>query len=139
MDQRPRRIALLGSTGSIGRSTLEVVECSRGQLQVVALSAHQRFADLCRQAQRWNPRFVVATNEEAAARFDWSALPPKTELLQGPAGLEKVAKLAEVDVVLSAVVGSAGLTGTWAAVDAGKTVALANKETLVMAGPQVMD
>jgi 1-deoxy-D-xylulose-5-phosphate reductoisomerase len=138
MDERPRTIALLGSTGSIGRSTLEVVSSSQGQLKILALAAHRRLAELCLQAQRYLPRFVVATDEQAARRFSWSALPPQSELLTGQQGLEQIARLPEVDIVLAAVVGSAGLTGTWAALDAGKTVALANKETLVMAGPLVM-
>jgi 1-deoxy-D-xylulose-5-phosphate reductoisomerase len=138
MDHPPRKIALLGSTGSIGRSTLEVVEHSRGALQIVAISAHRRLAELCQQAQRLLPRFVVATDADAARRFDWSALPPGCELLIGQAGIEQIVRLPEVDTVLAAVVGSAGLTGTWAAIEAGKTVALANKETLVMAGQQVM-
>jgi 1-deoxy-D-xylulose-5-phosphate reductoisomerase len=138
MDPRPRKIALLGSTGSIGRSTLEVVDSSRGQLQILALSAHRRLAELCDQAASVHPRFVVATDEQAARRFDWSGLPQGTELLVGHSGLEQIVRLPEVDVVLAAVVGSAGLQGTWAALDAGKTVALANKEALVMAGPQVM-
>jgi 1-deoxy-D-xylulose-5-phosphate reductoisomerase len=138
MQHPARKICVLGSTGSIGRSTLEVVEHSRGQLQVAALSANRRLSELCEQAQRLLPRFVVATDEEAARRFDWSGLPPQTELLVGQAGVERIVQLAEVDIVLAAVVGSAGLTGTWAALEAGKTVALANKETLVMAGQQVM-
>jgi 1-deoxy-D-xylulose-5-phosphate reductoisomerase len=138
MAKSPRKIALLGSTGSIGRSTVEVVGSSSGQLQIIALSAHRRLEELCEQAQRLLPRFVVATDEAAASRFDWSALPRETELLIGEAGLERIVRLPEIDVVVSAVVGSAGLTGTWAALDAGKSVALANKETLVMAGPQIM-
>jgi 1-deoxy-D-xylulose-5-phosphate reductoisomerase len=138
MPERPRKIALLGSTGSIGRNTIEVIRGSLGQLEIIALSAHRRLGELCEQAQRLLPRFVVATDEEAARRWDWSALPKQTELLVGQTGLERIVRLPDVDVVLSAVVGSAGLVGTWAALDAGKTVALANKETLVMAGPQVM-
>jgi len=138
MDHPPRRIALLGSTGSIGQSTLEVVAASRGRLEVVALAARQRLADLCKQARQLRPRFVVATDEEAARGFDWSQLPRETEPLIGPEGLSRIVRLPEVDIVLSAIVGSAGLTGTWEALDAGKPVALANKETLVMAGPQVM-
>lgn len=138
MDHPPRKIAILGSTGSIGRSALEVVEHSRGKLQVVAISAHRRLAELCEQARRHQPRFVVATDADAARRFDWSELPRGCELLIGEAGVEKIVRLPEVDTVLAAVVGSAGLMGTWAALDAGKTIALANKETLVMAGQQVM-
>lgn len=138
MVHEKRRIALLGSTGSIGQSTLEVAAASRGGLEIVALSAHRRFAELCTQARQLRPRFVVATDAEAARAFDWSALPAGTELLVGQQGLSRIVRLPEVDIVLSAVVGSAGLMGTWEALDAGKTVALANKETLVMAGPQVM-
>jgi 1-deoxy-D-xylulose-5-phosphate reductoisomerase len=133
-----RRIALLGSTGSIGRSTLEVVAAAPEQFAVEALSAHRHFDELCQQAHQFKPAYVVATDEDAATQFNWSDLPADTELLVGQAGLERVVRLSEVDIVLTAVVGSAGLTGTWAALKAGKTVALANKETLVMAGPQVM-
>lgn len=138
MEAIARKIALLGSTGSIGQSTLEVVAASGGQLEVVALTAHHRLAELCQQARRFSPRFVVATDEKTARQHDWTGLPRGTELLAGRDAVRRVVGLPEVDVVLAAVVGSAGLAGTWAAVDAGKTVALANKETLVMAGPQVM-
>jgi 1-deoxy-D-xylulose-5-phosphate reductoisomerase len=138
MSEQPRKIALLGSTGSIGRSTVEVVNHSSGKLQIVALSAHRRFDRLCEQARSLLPRYVVATDPAAAKGADWSGLPAGTELLLGRAGIERIVSLPEVEVVLSAVVGSAGMTGTWAALEAGKTVALANKETLVMAGPQVM-
>jgi 1-deoxy-D-xylulose-5-phosphate reductoisomerase len=138
MQYSPRKICVLGSTGSIGRSALEVIEHSQGHLQIVALSANRRLNELCEQAQRFSPRFVVATDADAARDFDWSVLPRQTELLVGPAGVERAVQLAEVDIVLAAVVGSAGLRGTWAALEAGKTVALANKETLVMAGQQVM-
>jgi 1-deoxy-D-xylulose-5-phosphate reductoisomerase len=138
MMPNPRKIAILGSTGSIGRSTLEVVRHSRGKLAVVALSAHRSCDELLRQAIELEPRFVVVADEAAARQCDWSQLPRGTELVVGPRGVERVVQLPEVDVVLAAVVGSAGLAGTWAALDAGKTVALANKETLVMAGPQVM-
>jgi 1-deoxy-D-xylulose-5-phosphate reductoisomerase len=80
----------------------------------------------------------VATDAQAAKTYNWSSLPAGTELLVGSSGIERIVQLEEVETVLAAVVGSAGLAGTWAALEAGKTVALANKETLVMAGPQVM-
>ncbi|MEX2173651.1 MAG: 1-deoxy-D-xylulose-5-phosphate reductoisomerase [Pirellulaceae bacterium] len=137
MSSSPRKITVLGSTGSIGRSTLEVVRHSRGQLSVFALSAHRSCAELCRQAVEFEPRFVVVTDEQQQA-FDWSGLPSATELLVGPRQVERIVRAAEVEMVVAAVVGSAGLTGTWSALDAGKPVALANKETLVMAGPLVM-
>jgi 1-deoxy-D-xylulose-5-phosphate reductoisomerase len=138
MSKQPRNIALLGSTGSIGRSAIEVVEAANGRLAIFALSAHRRLTELCEQAQRLQPKYVIATDEDLARQFDWSGLPRGTELLIGHSKLAQIVQDNRVDVVLTAVVGSAGLTGTWAALEAGKTVALANKETLVMAGPQVM-
>jgi 1-deoxy-D-xylulose-5-phosphate reductoisomerase len=138
MTPAPRTLAILGSTGSIGQSTLEVVRHSQGVFRVGALSAHRKFDLLCQQAAEFRPRYVVATDGADAEGFDWSCLPPGTELVRGSRGMAQVVSLPEIDVVVAAVVGSAGLTGTWAALEAGKTVALANKETLVMAGPLVM-
>jgi 1-deoxy-D-xylulose-5-phosphate reductoisomerase len=129
-----KNVAVLGSTGSIGTSALEVIGASEGRLQAVALSAHGRFERLLEQAERFRPRWIVATDEAAARAFDWSRLHPDTELLMGPERLPELAAAEDVDVVLAAIVGSAGLRSTWAALEAGKTVALANKETLVMAG-----
>jgi 1-deoxy-D-xylulose-5-phosphate reductoisomerase len=134
----PRKIALLGSTGSIGQSTLEVVRHSAGQLQVVALSAHSKTDELCRQALEFKPRWVIPTDPAAAARCDWSVLKGVSEVVCAADSMQRVVQSDEVDVVVAAIVGSAGLAGTWAAIEAGKTVALANKETLVMAGPLVM-
>jgi 1-deoxy-D-xylulose-5-phosphate reductoisomerase len=135
---RPRKIALLGSTGSIGQSTLEVVRHSAGQLQVVALSAHSNTDLLCQQALEFRPKWVVPTDATAAAKCNWSALMGISEVLSAADSMQRVVQSDEVDIVVSAIVGSAGLAGTWAALEAGKTVALANKETLVMAGPLVM-
>jgi 1-deoxy-D-xylulose-5-phosphate reductoisomerase len=81
---------------------------------------------------------ALATDEQAAAAHDWSGLPQGTELIVGTAGLEQIVSGPDVDVVVAAIVGTAGLRSTWAAVAAGKTIALANKETLVVAGPLVM-
>jgi len=89
------------------------------------------------QAQRFQPRWIVATDDGLARRFDWSTLPKETELLMGSQALTQIAAAAEVNVVLAAIVGSAGLHSTLAALEAKKTVALANKETLVMAGSLV--
>jgi 1-deoxy-D-xylulose-5-phosphate reductoisomerase len=80
---------------------------------------------------------VVVADWEAARREDWSLLPPGVELLVGPEGISRVVAQPEVDIVVSAIVGSAGLQGTWAALEAGKTVALANKESLVIGGSLV--
>ncbi len=137
MTQEVVNVAVLGSTGSIGRNTLEVIAASNGSLRAVALSAHASLDMLLKQAQAITPRWVVASDRAAAAAFDWSSLPAGVELLVGPDGLERVASCPDVQVVVAAIVGSAGLRGTWAALEAGKTVALANKETMVLAGPLV--
>ena len=137
MSSRSKNVTILGSTGSIGTSTLDVIASSGGTLRAFAISAHNSLATLLEQAKRFRPRFVVVTDPEAAARHDWSDLPPEVELLVGPRGVAEAVTHDDVDVVVSAVVGSAGLHGTWAATKAGKTVALANKETLVMAGALV--
>jgi len=129
--------AVLGSTGSIGRNTLEVIAASGGQLRAIGLSAHENTALLLEQARQFKPRWIVATEPQAANRQDWSELPAGTQLFVGPESVTEVVRDPEVDVVVSAIVGSAGLRGTWAALEAGKQVALANKETLVMAGPLV--
>jgi 1-deoxy-D-xylulose-5-phosphate reductoisomerase len=130
-------VAVLGSTGSIGRNTLEVIAASGGALRLAAISAHSNLDLLLEQAARFRPPLVVASDARAAQSRDWSRLPEGTRLLTGPEGLEAIAADAAVDVVVAAIVGSAGLRGTWAAVAAGKTVALANKETMVVAGPLV--
>jgi 1-deoxy-D-xylulose-5-phosphate reductoisomerase len=137
MTDRVTNVAVLGSTGSIGRSTLEVIAASGGRLRVAALSAHRNTRILLEQAAQTSPRWIVVTDGAACRECQSSALPPGTELLAGPDALADVAARPEVDVVVSAIVGSAGLQSTWAALEAGKTVALANKETLVVGGPLV--
>lgn len=134
MTQRVTNVAILGSTGSIGRNALEVIAASDGRLRAVALSAHSNFKLLEQQAKKVRPQWLIATDAERATSYRWSELPPQTQLLVGPEGIEQTVRHEQVDVVLSAIVGSAGLRGTWGALEAGKTVALANKETLVMAG-----
>jgi 1-deoxy-D-xylulose-5-phosphate reductoisomerase len=137
MANRPRNVAVLGSTGSIGRSTLEVIAASEGRLCAVALTAATN-ADLLReQASIFRPRWIVVADVEASKQHDWSGLADDVELLTGDDAITRVASADEVDVVLSAIVGSAGLQGTLAALEAGKTLALANKESLVVAGPLV--
>jgi 1-deoxy-D-xylulose-5-phosphate reductoisomerase len=137
MTSRVRNVAVLGSTGSIGRSTLEVISASRGALRAVALSAHTSTGLLLEQARAVCPRRIMVTDPEAARRQDWSGLPAGVELRIGPEAVAEAAGDGEIDVVVSAIVGSAGLRGTWAALEAGKTVALANKESLVVGGPLV--
>lgn len=132
-----KRVAVFGSTGSIGRSALEVIAASKGRLEVAALSARTKLADLVAQARLFRPRWVIASDAKAAKLFDWSDLPKTCELLTGPDALVQVAAAEGIDVLLAAIVGRAGLESTWAALENKKTVALANKETLVMAGELV--
>ena len=137
MPAATKNVAVFGSTGSIGTNALEVIAASEGRLQVAALSAHCNLPELVEQARRFEPRWIVATDAARARQFDWDDLPSATEVLVGAEALVKVAAAEEVDVGLAAIVGSAGLRSTWAAIEAKKTVALANKETLVMAGALV--
>lgn len=134
----PTNVAVLGSTGSIGRSALDVIQADP-QLRAVGLTAHTQTGLLVRQAKEMNCQRVVVTSAENSGDPCLAELPSQVEVLTGPEGVERLVRSPEVNVVLAAIVGSAGLLGTWAAVDAGKTVALANKETLVVAGELVMD
>jgi len=134
-----RRIVLLGSTGSIGLNCLDVVANLPERLQIVGLSAHSNWETLLDQAERWQPRWITITNPEALVAIRNSPIPPGCQVLFGEDGITAMVTDPETDIVVTAIVGAAGLRGTWAALEAGKTVAVANKETLVMAGPLVMD
>jgi len=109
------------------------------RVAVVGLSAHSKWQLLAEQCRRFRPRVAVLTDRAAFDAADRTAFPADTELLCGEDAACALASAPDVDVVLSAVVGAAGLTGTWAAVEAGKTVALANKESLVVAGALVTE
>jgi len=132
-----RRIAILGSTGSIGRSTLSVAESYPDRFQIVALAAGANLDAAFEQARRWRPKMISIAAEPDAdvlrARFEQAGL-SEVEVVHGPAGTVRVATHAEVDFVVSAIVGVAGLDATYEAVKAGKIVGLANKECLVAAG-----
>ncbi len=132
-------IAVLGSTGSIGRSAMEVIGASAGRMRAVGLVACTNTALLERQAREAGPRWIVVTDAAAADAHDFAAIRPEVEVLSGPEAVHRLVAEEAVDVVLSAIVGRAGLEGTWAALEAGKRVALANKESLVVAGPLVME
>jgi 1-deoxy-D-xylulose-5-phosphate reductoisomerase len=134
-----RRVVVLGATGSVGTRCLDVIAHLEARLQAAGLSAHSQWEALCDQAERFRPRWIVLTDVEAAERVEARRLPAGTELLTGVEGIRTMATAPDVDVVVTAIVGAAGLEGTWAALEAGKTVAVANKETLVMAGPLVME
>ncbi len=135
-----KKIAILGSTGSIGRNTLDLVSRFPDRFQVVALAAGRNIALLREQILRFSPVLVSVAEPEMAG--DLVASLPSTwngEVVSGPAGNERVATARGVELVVSAIVGAAGLLPTLAAIRAGRDVALANKETLVMAGSLVME
>ena len=136
-----RRLAILGSTGSVGMSTLDVVARHPDRYEVVALAAGKSDEALLAQCIAHRPRHAVLADAGAAERLDAAirrnGLP--TQVRQGPAALEEVASGADVEIVMAAIVGAAGLPATIAAAQAGKTVLLANKEALVMSGPLFMN
>lgn len=132
-----KNISLLGSTGSIGTQTLEVVR-NLG-LQVCALTAHSNIQLLERQIREFHPQLAVVYEERAAQQLKANLADTATKVLAGEEGLEAAACIPEADLVLNAVVGMVGLRPTLAAVAADKDLALANKETLVAGGALVMD
>jgi len=138
---RPQRITVLGATGSIGLSTLDVIARHPDRYQVFALSGYSRIDELLALCVRHRPAFAVVPGAEAAVRLRESLVAAgcATEVLEGEAGLCQVASAPEVDAVMAAIVGAAGLRPTLAAVEAGKKVLLANKEALVMSGALFMD
>jgi len=133
----PKRIAILGSTGSIGRSTLNVVETYPDRFEVITLAAGSNIDSACEQARRWKPRMLsIASESDADAlrtKLKSDGL-SEIQVVHGSAGTVKVATHPDVDFVVSAIVGVAGLEATYEAVKAGKTLGLANKECLVAAG-----
>ncbi|WP_027896870.1 1-deoxy-D-xylulose-5-phosphate reductoisomerase [Zestomonas thermotolerans] len=137
---RPQQITVLGATGSIGASTLDVLARHPERYQVFALTGFSRLAELRTLCLRHNPRFAVVPDERAARNLQEAlrAAGLSTEVLHGEAGLCTVAAAPEVDAVMAAIVGAAGLRPTLAAVQAGKKVLLANKEALVMSGALFM-
>ena len=133
-----RRVAVLGATGSVGTSALDVCAALPDRLAVVGLTAHTQWQKLAAACHRVRPEVAVLTDPAAFAAADRAAFPAGTRLECGDDAVAELVARPEVDVVLAAVVGVAGLNGTWAALEAGKVVALANKETLVVGGARVM-
>ena len=129
-----KRIAILGSTGSIGKNALRVIDSLGAGYEVVALSAHSSVELLAEQARRCKPRFVAITNADYFEQLRDLLGDLDVEVLAGPDSLIEIAQLEEVDIVLTAVVGAAGLPAVLSAAQAGKTLAIANKEPLVIAG-----
>jgi len=133
------RIAVLGSTGSIGTNCLEVIGALPERLDLRGVAARSSWQLLGQQTERFAPRWAVLSDSSLKGVVPRSAFSSKTELVFGPEGVERLAADPEIDVIVSGIVGAAGLAGTWAALEAGKRVCIANKETLVVAGPLIMD
>lgn len=133
-----KRLAILGSTGSIGTQALEVVAAHPELFEVEVLSAHSNAALVIEQAKQFRPNAVVITDETKYPQVKEALNLYPIKVFAGRKALEDVVQWKSVDMVLAAIVGFAGLSSTLAAIEAGKTIALANKETLVVAGELVM-
>ena len=136
-----RHLTILGSTGSIGESTLDVVHRHPDRFNVIALTANNNVEKMLTQCKLFKPHYAVMLDSVSAQKLEKEIKLAKldTVVLSGVESLEKVASLPEVDVVMAAIVGAAGIRPTFAAAKTGKLVLLANKETLVMAGRIFMD
>ena len=136
----PQRIAILGSTGSVGSSTLDVIGRHPDRFEVFALSGHRRLDELLAQCRQWRPRFVAVPGSEQARRLReaLAAEGLRNEVLAGEAALADLAAHPDVDAVMAAIVGAAGLAPCMAAARAGKRLLLANKEALVVGGALFM-
>lgn len=134
-------ITILGSTGSIGVSTLDVISQHRDKYELIALTANKNVNALTQQCLQWRPRYAVMADSDSAESLRTSLLSecPDIQVLSGTVGLQQVAGMAETDYVMAAIVGAAGLLPTLAAANAGKRILLANKEALVMSGKLFMD
>ena len=137
IDRMKRTISVLGSTGSVGRQTLDVAEACGFDIAALTVNSSVKLAE--EQARKFQPKLVVAVDENAAADLKIRLSDTETKVLGGAEALLDAASIPEADAVVTAVVGIAGLKPTLAAIDAGKRIALANKETLVCAGELVME
>ncbi len=133
-----KTLSILGSTGTIGRQVLEVVSAFPGEFQVAALAAGKNIQLLKEQMEIFAPSLVAVIDEKQAhaLRAMWAA--PPIDILSGTSGYQAVATFPDADLVVAAMMGAAGLVPTWEAIHAGKDIALANKETLVVAGELIM-
>ncbi|MGH8170608.1 MAG: 1-deoxy-D-xylulose-5-phosphate reductoisomerase, partial [Steroidobacteraceae bacterium] len=134
-------VVVLGSTGSIGESTLDVLARHPDRFRLVALGAHRNVGKLAQQIRRFRPPYAAMADEQAAQELvrELGADDRQTRVLAGPGSLTELATLPEAECVMAAIVGAAGLRSTLAAARAGKRLLLANKESLVMSGPLLMD
>lgn len=137
MDHTKKHIAILGSTGSIGTQALEVIEAHSESFQVEVLTAQNNAELLIEQAKKFSPNAVVIGNEDAYEKVKDALLPLNIKVFAGENALASIVQMDSIDLVLTALVGYSGLKPTLKAIEAGKNIALANKETLVVAGELV--
>ena len=133
-----KRLAILGSTGSIGVQALDVVARAPGRFEVTALAAGKNAERAAEQVRRFRPRVVAMSDRSAARKLRELLGRDAPEILEGDEGVAAAAALPDVDLVLAAIAGGAGLRSTAAAIEAGKAVGLANKESMVLAGELLM-
>jgi 1-deoxy-D-xylulose-5-phosphate reductoisomerase len=133
-----KKIAILGSTGSIGQNSLDVISRFPDDFQASYLVAHKNIDLLQKQIERYNPKAVAVIDEDAGSVLK-KLVNRTTEIFTGPDSVEELVQQNDIDIVISSLVGFAGLKPTIKAIEAGKTIALANKETLVVAGEIIMD
>lgn len=138
MSNLKQQLTILGATGSIGESTLSVVNVNTERYEVFALTANQNWQKLLKQCQTYQPQYAVLKDKDAAEKLAAELKHTDITVLTGNSGLEEVASHESVDIVMCAIVGAAGLQSTLAAARAGKKVLLANKEALVMSGALFM-
>ncbi|MEA1875944.1 MAG: 1-deoxy-D-xylulose-5-phosphate reductoisomerase, partial [Bacteroidota bacterium] len=134
-----KNIAILGSTGSIGTQALDVIEQNPDLFEVEVLTAHSQVDLLIQQAKKFRPNAVVIVNDDHYNRVYEALDPIDIKVYAGQKALDQIVQMGTVDMVLTALVGFAGLSPTLEALKAGKAIALANKETLVVAGELVME
>tara|TARA_A100001037_G_scaffold306794_1_gene355609 strand:- start:4690 stop:5853 length:1164 start_codon:yes stop_codon:yes gene_type:complete len=132
-----KRISILGSTGSIGKNAIRVIRENKDKFQIIALAAGKNWKELAKQAIEFSPSFISISDRKDVPHLK-SVVPSNVRILCGDEGLREIAKNPDVDVVLSALVGSIGLIPTIDAIKSGTAIAIANKEVLVMAGDLVM-
>ena len=134
-----KKIAILGSTGSIGTQTLEVINSNKNIFKVELLTANSNFKLLAKQANKFNPKVVIINDVTWVDELSKLIKNPKIEILNGTESLNNFSKYCEIDLVVTAVVGKSGLLPTVNAINNNVDIALANKETLVVAGRQILD
>lgn len=133
-----KRLTILGSTGSIGTSTLDIVRQFPERFQVLALSCQNRVQQLLEQIHEFRPKVVCVGSEKKAQWLREQFPSDQLEILSGESGLVEIASKIEVDLVVAGIVGSAGLRSTYAAIESGRNIVLANKETMILAGELIM-